>query len=241
MRKGGFPFVASFVVSFVDKACDKVCKRGADGTGHEKRLSFRSAAGGEESRDQSRGTEIPSTSSGQALRFAQNDRCAREVDCREDWMSNTGCHISRLRIVATRAGSGALWRAGHVAAAYAAHVGRAGRNAKAFRSQTERVVTIPKRSVSNACSLSRSGIPARPRSGQVGMLVLFGGQENSNRRGLLQNSRGRHGGRPSIAENRPFSASSGGSGSVPTVLAEVLQEARRRHRCTRCSVLNPEP
>ena len=42
---------------------------------------------------------------------------------------------------------------------------------------------------------------------------------------LLHNSRGRHGGRPSIVENRPFSASSGGSGSVPTVLAGVLQDA----------------
>src|ERR1035437_332474 len=36
---------------------------------------------------------------------------------------------------------------------------------------------------------------------------------------LMQNSYGRHGGRPSIIENRPFSSSSGGSGSVPTVLA----------------------
>jgi len=37
---------------------------------------------------------------------------------------------------------------------------------------------------------------------------------------FLQNSRVRHGGRPSIVENRPFSASSGGSGFVPTVLAK---------------------
>ncbi len=39
---------------------------------------------------------------------------------------------------------------------------------------------------------------------------------------LLHNSRGRHGGRPSISENSPFSVSSGGSGSVPTVIAIAL-------------------
>ena len=53
------------------------------------------------------------------------------------------------------------------------------------------------------------------------------GDTNTDRNGLLHNSRGRHGGRPSIVENRPFSLSSGGSGSVPTVLAGVLQEARK--------------
>ena len=40
---------------------------------------------------------------------------------------------------------------------------------------------------------------------------------------LLQDSRGRHGGRPSIGENRPFF---GGSGSVPTALGRVLQETQ---------------
>jgi lysophospholipase L1-like esterase len=38
---------------------------------------------------------------------------------------------------------------------------------------------------------------------------------------LLQNSRGRHGGRPSTGQFRPFL---GGSGSVPTVPPGVLQE-----------------
>ena len=42
----------------------------------------------------------------------------------------------------------------------------------------------------------------------------------------LQKSRGRHGGRPSIVENRPLSPFSGGSGSVPTALVGVLQKAR---------------
>ena len=37
---------------------------------------------------------------------------------------------------------------------------------------------------------------------------------------FLQNSRGQHRGRLSIVENRPFSAFSGGAGSVPTVLAK---------------------
>ena len=45
---------------------------------------------------------------------------------------------------------------------------------------------------------------------------------------LLQDSSGRRGGRPSIDENRPLSASSGGSGSVPTVLSRNFQEAQRR-------------
>ena len=42
--------------------------------------------------------------------------------------------------------------------------------------------------------------------------------------GLAQNAGGRHGGRPSMAEDRPVSGSPGGAGSVPTVLAGVSNE-----------------
>jgi len=44
---------------------------------------------------------------------------------------------------------------------------------------------------------------------------------------FLQNKPGRHGGRPSKSENKPVWLIFGGSGSVPTVLAGVLQEHRK--------------
>ena len=47
----------------------------------------------------------------------------------------------------------------------------------------------------------------------------------TNSASLLHNSNERHGVCPSIVENKPFSPSSGGSGSSPTVLAEVMQKA----------------
>ncbi len=43
---------------------------------------------------------------------------------------------------------------------------------------------------------------------------------------FLQNEPGRHGGRPSNGVSKTFWLIFGGEGSVPTVLARVLQEAR---------------
>ena len=48
---------------------------------------------------------------------------------------------------------------------------------------------------------------------------------------FLQNEPGRHGGRPSNGVNKTVCPIFGGSGSVPTVLAEVLQEALRKTIC----------